>query len=69
MLSKSEGKRAEAERMNALKHAPKRANELFQWIHAAAFIDYHFDPVAALPASNLQMNYMGLRGEVCMESP
>lgn len=41
---------------------------LFQWIHAAAFIEYHFDRVAVLPASNLQMNYMGLRGEVCMES-
>lgn len=41
----------------------------FQWIHAAAFIEYHFDPVAVLPASNLQMNYVGLRGEVCMESP
>lgn len=41
----------------------------FQWNHAAAFIEYHFDPVAVLPASNLQMNYVGLRGEVCMESP
>ena len=42
---------------------------LFQWIYDAAFIEYHFDLVAVLPASNLQMNYKGLRGEVCMESP
>lgn len=43
-------KRTEAEWMDALKHAPKRANELFQWIRDAAFTEYTLNrSVHAIP--------------------